>query len=307
MTAVPNRARPGAGQWLAVGEVGTVFAIRLTAFVATVFGRGPTRMLLRVIALWYTVLHRAAHRASRDYLRRVFGRATFGMVYRHILTFAEVTLDRLLFVAGRFSRIRVHTNGAEHLAALRREGRGAILLGAHLGSFEAMRATGEDEDLRIHAVGYFRNAERINGILERLNPKANARLISLGEDRTAFMLQVKDAVDRGELVAFLGDRTLPGSRAATVQFLGGEAEVPTGTFAAAAVLRCPVYLVFGLYHPPRRYELYCEPFAERIVLPRGDRERALAEYAQRYASALERYLRRAPYNWFNFFEFWRSG
>lgn len=307
MAEQPPSEADASQDWLSVREAGTVFAIRLTAWVATVFGRGPTRMLLRMIALWYTVLHRTAYRASRRYLERVFGKATFAMVYRHILTFAEVTLDRLLFVAGRFSRIRIHTNGHEHLAALRREGRGAILLGAHLGSFEAMRAAGEDEDLRINAVGYFENAERINGVLERLNPNANARLISLREDRASFMLQIKDAVDRGEMVAFLGDRTLPGSRTVTVRFMGGRAELPAGIFSIASVLRCPVYLVFGLYHPPRRYELYCEPFAEQVVLPRGDRERALAEYAQRYADALERYVRKAPYNWFNFFDFWRSG
>lgn len=303
-SSLVNRRPPA---WLAMGEAGTVFAIRLTAWIATAFGRAPTRLLLRMIALWYAVTHRAARRASKAYLTRIFGRATFGMVYRHILTFAEVTLDRLLFVAGRHDRFEVRTHGAEHLAALQREGRGAILLGAHVGSFEAMRATGDMENLPIHAVGYFDNAERINGILRRLNPDVHTRLIHLGEDNTVFMLRIKEAIDRGELVAFLGDRTLPASRTATVQLLGGEVELPTGVFALAAVLQCPVYLVFGLYHPPRRYDLYCEPFAERVALPRGRREQALAEHAQRYASAVERYVRLAPYNWFNFFDFWRSG
>jgi predicted LPLAT superfamily acyltransferase len=296
---------PRARGWLGRAEVGTVWAIRFVAFMATAIGRGPAHVLLRFIALWYTLTYGAAKRASRAYLERYFGKATFGMVYRHIHTFAAVTLDRVLFVAGRYRGLDVRTNGNEHLDALHAEGKGAILLGAHVGSFEAMRAVGDRDGLRVHSVGYFRNAERINAILDRLNPQANARLIHLGDDPTGSMLRIKDALDRGEMVAFLGDRALPGSRTTTVRFLGGEAEIPLGVFSVAAALRCPVYLVFGLYHPPRRYELYCEPFAERIEAPRGRREEALREYAQQYASAVERYVRKAPYNWFNFYDFWR--
>ena len=74
----------------------------------------------------------------------------------------------------------------------------------------------------------------------------------------------------------------------------------------AAVLKCPIYLVFGLYFEPNRYELFCEPFAERIVLPRGDRQEALRIVVSRYAERLEAYCRQAPNNWFNFFDFWES-
>ena len=65
-----------------------------------------------------------------------------------------------------------------------------------------------------------------------------------------------------------------------------------------------MYLAFGLYEEPNRYALYCEPFAERVVLPRASRADALAAYAARYAARLEHYCRLAPYNWFNFYDFW---
>jgi predicted LPLAT superfamily acyltransferase len=50
--------------------------------------------------------------------------------------------------------------------------------------------------------------------------------------------------------------------------------------------------------------LYCEPFEERIDLPRGAREEALRAYVTRYAGRLEHYCRLAPDNWFNFYDFW---
>jgi predicted LPLAT superfamily acyltransferase len=65
-----------------------------------------------------------------------------------------------------------------------------------------------------------------------------------------------------------------------------------------------VLLTFGLHRPPNRYELYCEPFAEQVLLPRAQREEALREHVQRFASRLEHYCRLAPDNWFNFYDFW---
>ena len=44
--------------------------------------------------------------------------------------------------------------------------------------------------------------------------------------------------------------------------------------------------------------------AERIELPRGRREAAIAVYAQRYADRLAVLCQRAPFQWFNFFDFW---
>jgi len=75
-------------------------------------------------------------------------------------------------------------------------------------------------------------------------------------------------------------------------------------FALAAVLGCPVYLTFAVYSRPNRYDLYCEPFAEKLEAPRGQRSAILTASVERYAARLEHYCRMAPDNWFNFFDFW---
>ena len=89
-------------------------------------------------------------------------------------------------------------------------------------------------------------------------------------------------------------------------FLGAPASFPTGPYLLAAALGCPVYLGFGLYHEPNRYALYCEPFAERVVLPRATRAEAVRDHVARYAARLEHFCRLAPYNWFNFYDFWSA-
>ncbi len=291
--------------WLSVTERGSVLGIQFFVWSANALGRGPARFFLRFVALYYVLFHAVGRRASRDYLLRVYGRATFGMQYRHFLRFSEALLDRAFIVSGKHRYFTVTCNGHEHLARLQAEKRGAILLGAHLGSFEAMRMQGDREELRLHVLGHFSNARMLNAALEKLNPRAHARVIPIDDSSHLFALRVRDLVRAGDLIGVLGDRVGPDTRAVRARFLGSDASFPTGPYALAALLRCPIYLTFGLYHAPARYDLYCEPFAEEVLLPRERREEALAEYAQRFAARLEHFVRLAPDNWFNFYDFWK--
>ena len=129
------------------------------------------------------------------------------------------------------------------------------------------------ESLPLNIVGYFKNARLINGILEKLNPTLAARVINV-ERNMNFMLALKERIDAGEMVALLADRVGLGDRVVEVELFGAPALLPAGPYWLAASLRCPVYLTFGLFHEPNRYDLYCEPFAERIELRRGERDSA---------------------------------
>lgn len=292
--------------WLDVAEVGSVWGIRFVVGLCMLCGRGAARAFLRVLVLYYVLFHPRARAASRAYLTRLAPdeRVGFVEIYRHFCRFSEVALDRLLIAAGRRELFEVTSNGREHLERLVREKRGALLLGAHLGSFEAMRLGAVTEALPINMVVNFSNAQRIQSVIDKLDPDANTRFISLSADPLDFALKIRACIERGELVAILADRVTPDGRTTRARFLGEEAAFPTGPFILAAALHCPVYLTFGLYRGDNRYDLYCEPFAERIDLPRKQREQALAASVQRFAERLEAFVRRAPDNWFNFYDFW---
>jgi predicted LPLAT superfamily acyltransferase len=301
VTAPPAEA----GSWLRTPERGSAFALSLLIGICRLLGRGFTRLLLAPIVLYFVAFAPQARRVSGDYLRRVGLAHGFRAIYAHFLRFAHVTLDRLFFVLGRHHGFAITRTGKHHLAALKQQRRGALLLGAHLGSFEAMRAMAADEALPLNIVGYFKNARLINGILEQLNPALAARVINV-ERNMHFMLALKERIDAGEMVALLGDRIGLGDRVVEVDLFGAPALLPAGPYWLAASLRCPVYLTFGLFHEPNRYDLYCEPFAERIELGRGTRETDAREWAQRYAKRLEHYCRLAPDNWFNFYPVWKE-
>jgi len=298
-----------AAQWLSMRERGSVLGLRFLFLLTRAFGRAVTRAVLKPVVLYYLATHGAARRASRAYLARLYPRVTWRMIYRHFLNFAEVALDRTFLLQGQLRHFEaVSRLGFHHLQRLTAEKRGALLLGAHLGSVDAMRVLAEASDVRINVLVYTGNARMFNGLLRSLHSELAGRVIEIEPGSVASLLRVKELIDAGELVALLGDRLGVNDKTTVVDFLGSPARLPTGPYLLAAVLGCPVYLTLGLYTSPRLYEFFCEPFIEgALVLPRESRSEALKALAQRYAARLEHYCRMSPMNWFNFFDFWKSG
>lgn len=291
--------------WLSNRERGALLGMRFVIWLATLVGRWPARLVLRFVAGWYYLFDHGARRASAEYLARVRGRpARRRDVYRHLVTFAHVTLDRVFMLRGETRGLEFTRTGDDYVQTLARERTGAIFLGAHIGSFEAMRAKAEGDQIPLNILGYFANSKVVSALFEALNPELSARVIHIEPGTVGFILEARARLADGELVALHGDRVGLNDRSVDVDFLGASARFATGPFTMAAVLECPVYLTLGIYRAPNRYDLYCEPFADRVELPRADREAALRDYVQRYAARLEVYCRKAPDNWFNFFDFW---
>lgn len=300
--------------WRAVPEAGTVWGIRFVAWLLRSFGRRVVSAFLYVLCVYYALVRGTARRASRKYLKLVGEPSGFGSVVRHLHHFAVTATDRLLFLTGNWSSLSITHHGHAYIDEAVESGKGAILLGAHLGSFDAMRALAASYDVPMNVVADFSNAARINRVLGLLAPNAKLRVISLagpGDGEAASpvttMLAIKSAIARGELVAILADRHDDKSgRTVEVPCFGELARFPTGPWILAHALACPIYFVAGLYAKPNRYDLYCEPFAPHVRLPRGKREDAMRALVTQYAERIEHHARLAPYNWFNFFDFWST-
>lgn len=291
--------------WRRIPEVGTLLGMRILAFVALLFGRTALSAILWFVAGYYAIVSRRARKAVREYLARVGEKTRLRDVARLMHTFARVSVDRIFFLRGRASDFVSKRHGSHHLAELRQKGEGAILLGSHLGSFEAMRGIGTHEGLKLSIVVDKVSAVRLAKILEEFAPGGGIGVIPMDEDPVSTVLRIKKAISEGQLVGILGDRRAPeDDRNVTVDFLGAPAKLPVGPYLVAHSLKCRVFQVYGLFTAPNRYDLYCEPFAESVQLERGAREASLQKYAQRFADSLAEKARQAPFNWFNFYDFW---
>jgi predicted LPLAT superfamily acyltransferase len=62
--------------------------------------------------------------------------------------------------------------------------------------------------------------------------------------------------------------------------------------------------MLGVYRGGNRYDLHFERLIEKPRLERAQRDEVIRQWAALYASRLEHYCRMAPFNWFNFYDFW---
>ena len=296
------RCAPMTQAWLEQRERSSVIALRTIVWVTLALGRRAGRLLLYPICLYFLAFSPRARRGSREYLARALGREPrLRDVFRHYHTFGAVALDRVFFLKGRFQEFQVSIHGEELLLDALTAGRGCLLIGAHLGSFEALRALGRRKSVRVNLVMYESNARNIIAVSKAIDPELAATVIPLGTFDS--MLRVERCLDRGEWIGVLADRTLDSEGQEFATFFGRPAPFPASPFRIAAMLKRPVILMIGLYRGGNRYELRFERLLDEADLARRDRG-AVREWVQRYASRLEHYCRDAPYNWFNFYDFW---
>ncbi|MGI4746516.1 MAG: acyl-CoA synthetase [Janthinobacterium lividum] len=279
---------------------------RLMLWVTLRFGWPVGQALLPLITAYFLATGSDARAASRTYLGRVLGRRPNLIdVARHFHSFASTTLDRVFLLSDRSDRYRITIEGEEVLARALALGRGCILLGAHVGSFEVLRSIGRHSPMTVKVLMFRGNAGAATYLLEQLDPEFLNSVIEIGTPHA--MLQVSESLARGELVGMLGDRAPHGEKTIPVEFLGAPALLPAGPLLVAAMLHAPVVLFHGVRTGPRRYLVGFEPFADEIVLPRGRRDAALQGWIQLYAGRIEALCRAYPFSWFNFHDVWASG
>lgn len=294
--------------WKQRPEGGNRFAILLIRSIARRGGRVIARLCLYPIVLYFLASRGPERRASRAYLERVLQKpATLLGVWRHIHTFAATILDRVFLLGEDLRRFDVRVHGLEHLHQTVDEHGGVLLFGSHLGSFEVMRVLARERpDIPVRVVLDKAHNAAMTQLLDALNPEIAATVIDAGQDGPSVVLEIQHAIAEGAVVALLVDRTQPGEPGYPVEFLGAPTQMPGAPWLIAAVLHAPVVLAFGLYRGGNRYDLMFEPFSGPIKVARKDRSHVLADMARRYAARLEHHARSAPYNWFNFYDFWQA-
>ncbi|MEM7120258.1 MAG: hypothetical protein AAF563_03205 [Pseudomonadota bacterium] len=264
--------------------------------------------LLWSIALVYaSQSQRLTTRASAIYLERILGRRP-GLwdLHRHTNMFAHVFVDRVKLLSGGLDRFNLQVRGQDLIRRQHASGCGGVLVGAHFGSFEALRAFDRMlPGLQVHYLMYPEHATISTGLLNQLNPSVAERIIPLQDGQTA-MLQVFEALNNGDFVAFLGDRLVDTSIRGQIQvpFLGDTIKVPTSPYIAAMAARVPLFFCTAPRLGKDHYAIEFSMLYDGSPVDRAERDDRIAALAESYTAKLDDMCRRYPYNWFNFFDIW---
>ncbi|MXV36878.1 MULTISPECIES: acyltransferase [unclassified Saccharibacter] len=268
--------------------------------------RGPA-------TLYYAIFHPAVRRASWRYLTHLYNAGKLNrrphplMVLSHIYAYSTNVLDRILLISGRFDPTKIQYSGTEHLHDALQQGKGCILMGAHIGSFDALRHFGLTASVRFRMLMYRRFVGATSQLIETFAPNFNADIIELGQPDS--MLTTVNALKQGQFVGILADRAHNQGRSLAIPFLGHKAPLPAGPFQLAALTGAPVVLVSALRQKNGSYHIACEPLLDTLLTNKttASVKADPTPLMSRYAQWMEGLCQRHPFAWFNFFDFWEEG
>lgn len=194
--------------------------------------------------------------------------------------------------------------GDERLVAASREGKGAILLTAHVGNFELGGLFLAELGLAVAAVYVPDPSPVVERHREEARRMLGVRGLPIDTSPFAF-LPVRKALEENLCVAIQGDRDVSGT-GRRMPFFGKTASFPVGPFRLAQMSGAPIFPVFVLQEDDGRYRTVVE---EPIRIPnvRGDDgDAAVTAALARFVASLERTIRAYPTQWYLFTRFWED-
>ncbi len=298
--------KPHPGPWTG-RSLGTRWQHACFYGLIRVVGRVGAYVLSDAVALWYVLTRSAVRDQCAPYLARRFPerRGLFRLLdaWRLSRELGRILVDRAaLGILGPQALSSV-LEGPDLLGGLIAENRGLVILTAHVGAWQLGMVCLSLLEAPVTVVMH-RNPGDVDRQFFEHRPGPHPFRTVDPASPMGGVLSLYGALERKEVLCFMGDRVMPGAGGLVeVDFLGDPMPVPFGPFKLASATGAPVAICF--FHKPERdsFEL---KVVEVLRLPPdlGRKPEAYRPYAQAFANALTTFVTQRPYHYFNFYDLW---
>lgn len=275
-----------------------------------VFGRLPIYVSLVVTTAIYTLNSTDARDGLESYLDRLFPSdrrlVRLGRIYRVFFNYSLCITDRFVALAKGKKAFKWRREGHEQLLSMLEGDTGFVVLTTHSGNPEMLGTAVHGlstVNKRVHIVRYQADDDPYAELMATTKSEFAPEIIALNAGNDMASMKVIRALRGGAVAAFLADRPVD-NRVVRVPFLDGEIDLPLGPWLVASLARVPVVLLSCFKEGPFTYRLLCSEPVDVTVSDRRQREALLGEHAKDFAARLETWVRRYPYQFYNFYDVW---
>ena len=257
-------------------------------------------LLAEIVTWFYAQFDRTAFGIASEYLKLRFPedasnrRKLKKHFHRQIYQLAKMLI--VSYRMGMGKKLPLEEENAEYIPA----SGGVVFVLAHFGCWQASMELLNRKDGR--AINIMARPDyNINmNKFQAVGKKQNFKVIST-EGFSGGLIEASAALERGEALIIMGDRSVDGTAGIQCDYLGGKIELPLSPWMVAARNNVPAIPVFTeLREKPDRIVIrYCDP----VVFPehsRRIRPEELKPAAEQYAKLLEDAAVGSPYNVFRF-------
>jgi predicted LPLAT superfamily acyltransferase len=228
-------------------------------------------------------------------------------LYKNYYIFGQTLIDKVVMMSGVKNNLSYQSDGENYLYELAKNKTGGILVSAHLGNWEIAGHLLKKLDYPVNLVMFDAEHERVKKYLsEVMKERKNMKIIVVRNDMS-HIYEINNAIANKEILCVHGDRFVEGSKPVSVSLLGEDAYFPTGPFFLAARYGLPITYVFAMKDNARHYHFYSTPPKVYSFERRNSKDQSgIKQMVEDYVVEFEKILRKYPYQWFNYYDFWKK-
>ncbi|MEJ2595208.1 MAG: lipid A biosynthesis acyltransferase [bacterium] len=285
---------------------GGVAGYRFFIFLLQTAGLKFSYFFLNFVVLYFVLFAPKARNPILYYFRTILNYnflKSLRFTFKNFYKLGQVLLDKVTLLAGLYHSFTFDFEGEDHLHAMA-AGEGGFLIGAHIGNWEIAGQLLDRVDTKVHILMVEAEHQRIKHLLDSVMTEKRMHIIAIKDDYS-HLFEIREALQRNEIIALHGDRFMEGSKTLTGTLLGHTAEFPYGPFFLPVKYKKPVSFVSAIKESNTHYHFYAtKPKLYKAARDKKSQEEKITEMLTDYTQEMESILRLAPEQWFNYYYFW---
>jgi len=261
--------------------------------------------LLYFVCFHYLIFDSEAVNGALAYLNHRFPKSNFFSkrvyVFKLFISQGKQLIDRFAAISGLVN-FEFSIVGKSQINKISSSKKGVILLTAHVGNWQIAITTLKKIGKIVCLVMLEENNQAVKKTLDICGANDYIKIID-SDGYLGGVVDVMNALDDGNIVAFMGDRSY-GSETCNVEFLGKKAKFPYGAFSVAAAANVPIMTLLVSKTAHKSYLVDVSNLMNINYEGRKNKRKQLIKYVQNYADILTKFVKQYPFQCFLFYDIW---
>ena len=275
---------------------------KIFVFLLEKFGVQAAYLLLYFVSFYYFIF---SHKTSKPILYFYNKRLGFSklksirFLYKNYFTLGQTLIDKVALLAKVKTNFTYNFDGKNNLEEIVKNGKGGLLLSAHVGNWEAAGQMLEHINTKVNIVMYDGEDANIKKYLDSVTGERTFKIIYVKND-LSHIFEIKNALAANEIVCIHADRFLAGNKTIQTDFCGENAQFPYGPFLLSLKMDTPTVFVYAFKETNKHYHFYSSPL-HYYSKKDGDTEQTVLND---FKIDLENKIKLYPEQWFNYHDFY---
>ena len=280
---------------------GSPLGVKFVITLYNIFGYKAAKAVVVIVALFYTFASQKKRQELNNYYEAVGVSPSFTSYFQHVYAFSLNIFDRFISKEGmQESTIKVERVNLKAFEALQKTG--GMLIFSHHGNWAQSFKIFQTYDIKLNIIGDEAIDENLQKLESASDENRRINIISLKNGMQA-MLDIARALQNNEIVIIMVDRVKEANKTVEVDFLGRKTLLHSGGFEIAHMRKVPILGCDIIRSGDEQIKVQ---FSEIITSSKEKKAEIIQDLAQQYADFLDKVVREYPWQWFNFFDFWKK-